>query len=264
MRILLTGPTGFVGARIMDALPVIPAPSLRGMEESQVRQMVGELEPDVIIHTAALSDIGQCREMPDESYHANVELPLWLVRTGVRTVIFSSDQVYSGLPEPGPYTERQAKPANLYAEHKLEMEQRTLDAAPETVLLRAAWMYDMPRYGCRNRGNFLVNMLRQEEIAFSSTQLRSVTYVREVAAKMEKVLHLPGGVYNFGSENTLSMLDTARWLAETLRLRIRIRDAGPRHDLAMDTGKLKSFGLSFSSVQEGLMQCIRDYSLMEG
>ena len=262
-RILVTGPTGFVGARIMDAMEAIPCPSLREMNESRVRELVEQTAPDVIIHTAALSDIGQCQKMPEVSYHANVEIPLWLVRTGVPTVIFSSDQVYSGRTEPGPYTEEQVRPANLYAEHKLEMEQRCLEAAPDTVLLRAAWMYDMPRYGCRNRGNFLVNMLRQEEIAFSSTQIRSVTYVREVAALMEKALTLPGGVYNFGSETKLPMLDIARWLADTLRLRIRIKDAGPRHDLAMDTGRLKKFGAAFSTVQEGLLQCIQDYSLLE-
>ena len=248
-RILVTGPTGFVGARIMDAMEAIPCPSLREMNESRVRELVEQTAPDVIIHTAALSDI--------EAWVPS------LFSTARREAGTGADQVYSGRTEPGPYTEEQVRPANLYAEHKLEMEQRCLEAAPDTVLLRAAWMYDMPRYGCRNRGNFLVNMLRQEEIAFSSTQIRSVTYVREVAALMEKAMTLPGGVYNFGSETTLPMLDIARWLADTLRLRIRIKDAGPRHDLAMDTGRLKKFGAAFSTVQEGLLQCIQDYSLLE-
>jgi dTDP-4-dehydrorhamnose reductase len=50
--------------------------------------------------------------------------------------------VYSGLEEEGPYTEDLAKPGNVYAAHKLEMEQRVMDIAPDAVMLRAEWMYD--------------------------------------------------------------------------------------------------------------------------
>ncbi len=40
MNILLTGPNGFVGARIRDAMTVIPAPSLRTLGEDDVRRLV--------------------------------------------------------------------------------------------------------------------------------------------------------------------------------------------------------------------------------
>ena len=73
------------------------------------------------------------------------------------------------------------------------------DIDPKTVLLRATWMYDMPMYGYPNRGNFLCNMLLKPEIAFSSTQHRAVTYVREVAAQIRNAVLLPGGIYNYGS-----------------------------------------------------------------
>ena len=172
MKILVTGPRGFVGARIMQALGAVPAPSLREATEDDLRRLVDAVEPDVIIHTAAISDIGACAANPEASYRANVALPVMLARTGVRPVLFSTDQVYSGCVGEGPYREDEVSPANLYARHKLEMERRVLDINPDAVLLRATWMYDMPMYGVPNRPNFIVSMLRQKALSFSATQRR--------------------------------------------------------------------------------------------
>ena len=261
MNILLTGARGFVGARIAAAFPVIAAPSLRDMDEDDIRRLVDETEPDAIIHTAAISDIPTCEKNPDASYDANVRLPVWLAKTGVKAVLFSTDQVYGGCGQEGPYTESDTAPANTYARHKLEMERRVLEINPRAVLLRATWMYDMPLYGAANRGNFLMNMLRQREAAFSGAQRRAVTYVREVAQWTERALSLPGGVYNFGSENSLTMLETAKWLKERLDLPIALREAGPRPHLWMDCAKAKALGIWFKDTVDGLEQCIRDYHL---
>ena len=261
MKIAVTGPKGFVGARIMAALDAVPVPSLRNATEDDVRRVIDQIEPDVVIHTAAISDISACEKDPEASFRANVEIPVWIAKTGVKPVLFSTDQVYSHCAGPGPFKEEETEPGNIYAVHKLEMEKRTLEANPETVLLRATWMYDMPLYGVPNRGNFLMNMLRQPEAAFSAEAHRAVTYVREVAQWTEKAISLPGGVYNFGSENPLTMLETAQWLKARLNLPIALRDAGPRPHLWMDCAKAKKHGILFHDTTEGLEQCIRDYSL---
>ena len=263
MRVLVTGPRGFVGARIMDELgrDAIPAPSLRSVDEEGVRRMVEEAQAELIIHTAAISDISTCEKDPEGSYRANVEIPVWLARTGVKCVMFSTDQVYSGCAGEGPYPEEETAPSNLYSRHKLEMEQRTLDINPDTVLLRATWMYDMPKYGVPNRGNFLVNMLRQNDIAFSTTQRRAVTYVREVSGLIRQAALLQGGAYNYGSENALTMFETAQWLKDTLALPVNITDAGNRHHLWMDCSRIKSHGIHFCDTIDGLKKCIRDYNL---
>ena len=263
MRILVTGPRGFVGARIMDELgqEAIPAPSLRSVDEEDVKRIVDAAQPDLIIHTAAMSDIPTCENDPEGSYYANVKIPVWLARTGVKSVMFSTDQVYSGCAGEGPNSEEETTPSNLYSRHKLEMEQRTLDINPETVHLRATWMYDMPKYGVPNRGNFIVNMLRQSDISFSSTQHRAVTYVREVSGLIRQAALLPGGAYNYGSENTLTMLEVAEWLKHELDLPVNIRDAGPRHHLWMDCSKIKEHGIVFCNTIDGLKKCIQDYSL---
>ena len=68
MKILVTGAHGFVGTRLMKELEgAIAAPSIQGMNEKQIRQIVEESEADVIIHTAAISDVGICEKNPEES-----------------------------------------------------------------------------------------------------------------------------------------------------------------------------------------------------
>ena len=263
MRIMLTGPRGFVGARIAQRFEVMPAPSMRDMDERDVRALVERMEPDVIVHTAAISDIAACERDPEASRRANVQIPIWLASAGVKCVMFSTDQVYSGSAGEGPYAEADAAPANTYAKHKIEMENRVLDINPECVLLRATWMYDMPVYGVPNRGNFLVNMLaaRRGRIAVSMNQHRGVTYVRDVAERIGQALTAPGGVYNFGSENELTMGQTARRLSDRLDLGVHIEDAGDRHNLWMDCARARAAGIVFPGTLQGLEKCIADYDL---
>ena len=146
-RIFVTGAGGFVGARACRFLQgnyevlTLPKGWMASCTELQLMQSIAEAQPDVILHTAAISDTGYTEQHPEEAYRANVELPLWLARAaaqrGAKLVGFSSDQVYAGVQQPGSLPETmELSPANVYGRQKLEMEQRMLDACPDTVLLR--------------------------------------------------------------------------------------------------------------------------------
>ena len=167
--------------------------------------------------------------------------------------------MYGGCAEEGPYSEEKAAPANLYAAQKLEMEQRVLDICPDAVLLRAEWMYD---YGA-TRPNYLMQVLHSPgPLAFSSRQFRGLTYLKEVAENLPAVVRLPGGVYNFGSETTQSMYQIT---ADFLRLLGRdtpLADAPAHHNLWMDCGKARRYGVDFSPVSAALARCARDYRLI--
>ncbi|MCR4744172.1 MAG: sugar nucleotide-binding protein [Lachnospiraceae bacterium] len=258
--ILITGARGFVGHKLMESRDdVIAAPSLRNMSEDDIKRMVDESEADTIIHTAAMSDIGDCAADPEASHIANVEIPVLLAKAakGRKLVCFSSDQVYSGLEEDGPYEEENVKPANIYAEHKLEMEKRVLDILPESVMLRAEWMFD----DYPSRPNYYSQiMAAQGTVSFSSKQYRGITYLREVAENVDKVIKLPGGVYNFGSETKSSMYEITCRFVDEMGLDLKVEDAPSRHNLWMNCSRAAKFGVKFSEVYDGLIRCARDNS----
>ncbi len=257
--ILVTGTTGFVGGKIMECCrDVIACPSLRDASEDEVRRIVYESGADTIIHTAAISDIGECQKNPDASYRANVLLPVYLARAskGKKLICFSSDQVYSGAKADCPFTEDMVKPANLYAQHKLEMENRVLDIDPDAVMLRAEWMYDY----YLKKSNYFMNMINaQGSVSASSQEYRGITYVKEVAENMERVASLPGGAYNFGSESTKSMHEITKEFLLALGKDVIVTDFSADRNLWMNCYKARQHGIAFSNVENGLIKCARDY-----
>ena len=262
LMILLTGASGFVGSSILGMRDdLVIAPSLRGLSEDEIKRIIEESGADTVIHTAAISDIGVCSANPDASYKANVLLPIYIARAsaGRKLICFSSDQVYSGSSFDGPYSEDMAKPGNIYAEHKLEMENRVLDILPSAVMLRAEWMYGY----YHRKSNYLMNIINaKDKISFSSSQYRGITYIKEVAESMESVIRLPGGVYNFGSETTKSIYEITREFLSLIGKDIELCEAEPRHNLWMNCSKASDLGVKFSSVEDGLKRCAQDCKLI--
>ncbi len=276
-KILVTGASGFVGARVMQKYSfakAIPSELYRLAGEGLKDYIMAEA-PEVVINCAAISDISTCEKNADGSRLANVDLPVALAKAckdvGAKLISFSSDQVYTGCLSQGPYSESDnlPQPTNVYARHKLEAEARVLDILPSAVMLRATWMYDMPINNHNNRGNFLVNVLNclssKTTISFSSKQYRGITYVKEVVELLEKATFLEGGVYNYGSENPLDAYSTALALVNALGRESEsflIEDGKEnRHNLWMDTSKLKSKGVSFQTTIEGIKSCVSNYGL---
>ena len=114
-RVLVTGAGGFVGARILDmwrgqfALCAFPSDTLRTADENAVLRFILKEHPDVIVHTAALSNTQYCQQEPEDSFRANVLLPEWVAKgaeeVGAKLLSCSSDQVYAGVTQRGALAE---------------------------------------------------------------------------------------------------------------------------------------------------------------
>ena len=276
MKLLVTGGSGFLGRRTVGYFEnlgrQVLAPGhgqLDITEESALRSWFREYQPEAVIHTAAISDTGVCQRNPEWSERINVAGAVNLAKVcrdcGAKLVICSSDQVYSGSPISGPHRESEVPvPDTVYAAQKLRAEQLCLEVLPETVCLRLSWMYARNHLP-GDRGHFL--SILKEALEDESKPLtwpihdrRGLTDVEEVLRNLPAALKLPGGSWNFGSENDSSTYATVKTVLEELGLEAALRRLKPNEeafrenprDLSMDSTKGKSAGLIFPTTEESL------------
>ena len=231
-RVLITGASGFVGSRLAKAMQEeyeLLTPTHAEFDITSPVAIDSYMEkhrPQAIIHLAAISNTGYCEEHPEESHLVNVvgveNLAIAAAKYDCKFVFFSSDQVYNGNYELGLLSEDlDVSPENHYGRHKLEAEQRALQVHPDSVALRATWMYDAEREGAPTHKNFILNMheamANHSTLRFATREFRGITWVDEVVKNMPYALELPGGVYNFGAENTRNTYETALTYLEMMR-----------------------------------------------
>lgn len=278
--ILITGSSGFLGSRLAVYLSkrydlLLPTHSeLNVSREDTVLAYMEEHRPKVVIHCAALSNTWYCEQHPEESHRVNVQGTVKMAkackRIGANFIFMSSDQVYNGTIASGPLREDcLLQPVNVYGRHKLEAEQRALLNLHESVGLRLTWMYDMPDSKMKLNSNILVNLQKASRegsvINVATHEYRGVTDVWEVVRNIEKVLNLPGGVYNFGSGNSLDsyslFVETARLMglgsAKDWIIPDYSRFCEQTRNLSMDCSLIGKYGIYFNDSIRGLEMAMK-------
>lgn len=276
-KLLITGGSGFLGSRIAACYQKTFSVIKPGHDEmditdqSSVERLFSQYQPDVVIHCAAVSDTGACEREPEYSERINVfgseNIAKAAAETGAKLLLCSSDQVYFGCRGMrGHREEEEVHPAGVYGRQKLEAEKRCLAIAPDSVALRLSWMYDPISVHNGEHGDLIRTILKARKegtkLTFPVHDLRGITYVSEVVHNLEKAMALPGGVYNFGSENGYSTYETLLhvfrrlgWGTERLYKNEEAFRDNPRN-ISMDTEKIRKLGINFSATAEGMTACL--------
>lgn len=279
-KLLITGGTGFLGKRAAAHFRSLGYAVLTpSRQELDILDAAGVLrwfqayKPEAVLHCAAVSDTGACEKDPESTALVNVEGSCHLAaacrHTGAKLILCSSDQVYSGSRLPGPHEEGEAvTPGNVYGRQKLLAEQRCADLCPDTVSLRLSWMYDVQQ-DPGEHGQLLSSLRAALQdpglpLTWPVHDRRGITDVRSVVCNLPKVLTLPAGVYNFGSENDASTYHTLKQVFETLALTDALNRLTPNtdafaacpRDIRMDTKKAQSAGIVFDSTAAGLCRAL--------
>ncbi|TDN67220.1 dTDP-4-dehydrorhamnose reductase [Paraburkholderia sp. BL10I2N1] len=194
--ILLTGVNGQVGfelARSLQGLGKVVALDRSGLDLSdldQVRQVVREMKPWLIVNPAAHTSVDKAETDVEAAMRLNAEAPGVLAeeakRLGAALVHYSTDYVFDGIKE-GAYVESDAvNPQNVYGKSKLAGEQAIAAAGCAHLIFRTSWVY-----GTRGK-NFLQTMLRlgadREELSVVADQYGAPTWSNTIAALSANVL----------------------------------------------------------------------------
>ena len=279
-KILITGSSGFLGSRLAyyyrDKYELLLPThgELNVSHEEAVKAFMEEHRPDVVIHCAALSNTGYCEQHREESHKVNVQGTVRIAKacklTGAKLVFMSSDQVYNGTPLLGPLKEEDVlQPVNVYGQHKLECEQRAQWNLPDAVGLRLTWMYDLPTSSMKLNSNLLVNLQKAyaegNPLKVATHEYRGVTNVWEVVKNIEKAIALQGGIYNFGSGNTLNSYELHLKATELMGLNDpsdwvladEERFCEEPRNLTMDCSMIEANGIYFNDSVEGIEEAIK-------
>jgi dTDP-4-dehydrorhamnose reductase len=164
LRILLTGRNGQVGWELERKLAPLgeviatDRATLDLADPDQIRRVVREAEPEVIVSAAAYTAVDKAESEPEVAMRINAFAPGVLAeeakRLGALLVHYSTDYVFDG-EKATPYVEDDTpNPINVYGKTKLDGERAIQAVACSHLILRTSWVY-----GPRGK-NFLLTILR--------------------------------------------------------------------------------------------------------
>lgn len=243
-RVLVTGGNGLLGTKVITQLldgesaeivstsrePCangylgdFPFVQLDITDQARVNRTFGEVRPDVVIHTAAMTDVDGCERQRDEALAVNVAGTEHVARAceaiGARLVHLSTEYVFDG--QAGPYSEDDpTNPLGWYAQTKLESEQRVAALSSNWCVGRTTVLYGQARHVRPNFVTWLIGRLEDGQSATIVTdQIGSPTLADNLA---EMVLAMADserqGVYNAVGDTVISRYDFARLAARVFEL----------------------------------------------
>ena len=240
MKLLVTGASGLLGTRICQLsvgqsnevysaysqhLPQFGTPiKLDITDGTALKQLFDKTKPDVLVHSAALTDVDKCEKEKDLAWKINVESTSNLAQLCHKhncfLVYVSTDYVFNG--EKGNYkeTERTA-PINYYGLTKLEGEEEIKKSRAEYCIARPSVIYgSIPAAGKVNFALWLIEKLRKKEETKTVTdQWNSPTLNTNLAEMiLEIVEKRVTGTFHLAGATRLSRYEFAQNIAETFNL----------------------------------------------
>lgn len=151
-------------------------------DAAAVEQLVADHRPDVIVNTAAWTDVDGCERDPARAWAVNGGAVATIAeaasRRGSRLVQISTDYVFDGLSVESYAEDAPTGPINVYGETKLAGERAAL-TVPGALAVRTSWLA-----GARGH-NFVRTMLRVSadgrDLAVVDDQIGCPTVTRDLA-----------------------------------------------------------------------------------
>jgi dTDP-4-dehydrorhamnose reductase len=284
-KILVTGAGGFFASRFCDFFKdkyhIVPLKreELDITEENKVIQIIKDINPDYVLHTAAIADTGKCEDNKEASFNINVQGSKNIAKgcslVGAKMLHLSTEQIFNGNRESGPYGEESTPvPNTTYGIHKFQAEREINNLLEEAWILRLTWLFGFPERLKKVNPNIVWNVfsaaLKGKSLRMPVNEFRGMTYVYDLLKNIPGIMETPYGTYHTGSENDLSTYDTAEIVVEALGLSNRIPDIIQKdenrfkelpRDIRIANKKLKNLGIEFLSTEEAIRMCIDDFGM---
>jgi len=256
------------------------------LHRNMIRSVIDATRPEWLINCAALANLEQCEEYPDQARILNAEIPGDLAnictKRNIRFVHISTDAVFDGT-KAGTYTEEdEPSPPGIYSQTKLDGERAVEQVNPQAIIARVNF-YGWSLGGRRSLAEFFVKNLDEGKNVNGFTDIifcpMWVNHLNRILIEMlEKNL---SGLYHVVGAQVMSKYQFGVEVARTFGLREDLISpksvlssgltAKRSHNLWLSTHKLStdlrheipsvSTGLAefYTQFQQGYPQKIRSY-----
>ncbi len=264
MKIMITGSNGLLGQKLVAALMNDPEVELiatsRGADRTpeyllpfsadgaqmmrtkphryialdvtdreQVHRVVGEVKPDVIIHTAAMTNVDACELDPEACHLHNVtateNLVLAAKRQDVHFIHLSTDFIFDG--KNGPYREEdKPAPLSIYGSSKLASERIVMDGGlKKWAIARTIIVYGIaPGLSRSNVVLWAKNALEKgQPIKVVDDQWRMPTLAEDLADGCIRIARRGAtGIFHLSGPDGMSILELVKRVGKFFDLDISV------------------------------------------
>ncbi len=274
MKIILTGADGFLGKKVFSYLSregfdVVPLhhKDIDITRYQDLKKFFYRIKPDIVVHTAALTDVDYCEEHREEAFRVNVIATDFIqdlcYDLNSKLIFISSDYVFDG--KKGNYKEDDERdPINYYGLTKLAAEDITLKS-PYNVILRTSLLYGFNDKTDKSHFvSFVVNNLKSnKKVNIAIDLITKPALIDDVAYAIKKIIDKNvRGKFNCSGSEKLSRFDFAIKIAKFFKLNTDLIKPVPSsqldfkarrpHDSSLDNSKIKKLGVSTSNILDGL------------
>ena len=240
MRLLITGASGLLGSKLCELAtrknhevysaysqhkPLYGAPiQLDVSDKDAVEKIFKKVNPEAVVHAAALTNVDKCESEKELAWKINVEGTENIAESCEKhrafLVYISTDYVFDG--EKGMYKENdKPAPINYYGLTKLKGEESVENLADQHCIARSSVIFgSIPATGKINFALWLLDKLeRKEGVKIVTDQWNSPTLNTNLADMILEVLERKlTGIFHLAGATRLSRYEFARLLAEIFSL----------------------------------------------
>ncbi len=218
-KILITGASGQLGYELQCSIPsdyrvfACDAEVLDITHTQKIQKIIDAQQPDIIINAAAYTAVDKAEMEADLAWKVNhmgaKNLAKVATQHSIQLVQISTDFVFDGR-QSSPYLAEPylSKPLSVYGQSKLAGEQAVLEYAPNSLLIRTAWLYSS------HGNNFVKSMLNfmqtRESLGIISDQIGTPTWANTLAVTIWQLLEKGStGIYHCSDNGVASWYDFA-------------------------------------------------------